>query len=132
MNFNVKFDAPYYSVFINQKPVGLRLIDKIRNSLGVNLPIERIGSHTNSLLCYPVVQITEDMARKSGHFHEANGIVVHCDNQQLNEFVDEVVEKEVSKENGEILHAKIKLVVNNELLIEAWKNACYPIIWKTK
>lgn len=122
--------AYYHAISWNKRKVGLNFIDNVRKELDLPLlPLERIEITCDFLFSNPEIEISEEVARDSGHFRETGSIEVYVPKKSLNQFcfVDSDIEK--SEETGEILKVRPVTKLNEDKLLRAWKENGYPIEW---
>jgi len=132
MRFEVEFRSLNgYAVEIHSAQIGLDGVKKIRDALGVELPLDRIQGVSVALKQDPFIALKEETARDSGHFADINKINVAVKDGSLNRFAEPRVEVDATKntETGEILNAWIAYALNIKALLAAWRDAGFPLEW---
>lgn len=130
MNFRVRFTATPYCAF--QKDlgkVGLDLVDTVREELELpELPLEVFSENVQRYFYNPELELTEEQARKSGHFKDKNYIEVHVPEGFLNRYI--YIDYKVSREpDGKITNVKFFFNYNSEQIIEDWLEDGSPLKW---
>lgn len=128
MTFEIYFTAKIgYAVNLPSRSLGLRLLEKIRSSLGIQLPLDRIDANIKYISQDITVEIPEKIAREAGLlFSESNKVIVNVPKESLNWVVVEEVNSTRDEETGEVVNAKIVYGINLEGIIEKWKAAGFP------
>lgn len=127
MIFEIYFEATLgYAVNLPSRSLGIRLLEKIRSSLGIQLPLDRINANIKYISQDITVEIPEKIARESGLFMESNKAIVSVPKESLNWAVVEKVDSIRDEETGEVTRAKIVYDINLEGIIEKWKAAGFP------
>lgn len=112
------------------KEVGLELIDWVRGTLKV--PLLEIGRIHHEIKGYkqdPRMEITENIARRSGHFGDKNHITVYTKPGALNEYLENALVFESDAETGEIKHVVIEQRICPDCLIGSWADDGFPLEW---
>ena len=130
MKFELGFDGDCFPINVEARNAGLRDVDQIRKELGVELPLERIRGNVSGLYTSPRIVVSEELARKSGHFQDSYYVRISVKRGALNKFLTEVVRHESNEETGEIKVAWIERKLNEDALLAAWEAAEFPEEWE--
>ncbi len=127
MNFKVRFwSEKKRAIHIDRTETGLRAINLIRNSTGINVSLDKISENINGYSEDPLVEISELTAVNSGHFDWNNIIEVKVDPCTLNAFCRWTVSTEEDEQTHEIMSAKVKQWLDVDALIWWWADKGYP------
>lgn len=118
-------------VYIPTHQIGLKMVDKIREETGCNLPLERIDDIVDVAWNDTIsIEVPEDMARRSGHFETSSRCIVKITSlRALNGDYEMVPEIKKDDNTGEILSVKFKWELNEKFLLEQWEAAGFPLEW---
>lgn len=123
MDFSVKFcGLNGYAVEKEYKRIGLKTVDKIREELGCNLPIERIEEKIDSHNLDINVYLTEEQARKVGLFKDTNTITVKTPRGFFNDCVVEVIKPKIDINTNEIKEAYVYYQTDKEAIFSKWES----------
>lgn len=129
MIFLVSFIAKNdYAAKIEQSEAGTEIVDMIRIEAGHKVPLPVINAHVSHVCIDPSIELTEDLARASGHYANANIITVNVPEKFLNAFAFQkpVV---VRNDDGLVHKAFVRYELDNDAVLSAWANAGYPLQW---
>lgn len=115
-----------------RKTIGMKEVNRIREELGINLPLDRIIGEIETLETRRVSsEISEETARNSGHFSETSKIEIGIKKSHfLNRFLKLDLNAEKNEETGEIKQVSMKWRLDEKEIEEAWKKAGCPLEWK--
>ena len=133
MNFRIEFIAknPYYSVRLPDVPVGISLVDIVREKLDVpKLKLALIPFSTNAIYYSPCFSISEKIARKSGLFLEHNFRSVEVPAGFLNRFLSLKVSAERDDETEEIKNIEIKYKLDEQAVLEFWETSKFKTFFE--
>jgi len=137
MKFEVKFDPKTSlelqdsAMYLPRRACGISDLDQIRKELETpNLRVDLVCGGVDRVYDDPVIEISEEVARKSGHFAYTNQIVVRPEARSLNRFVCDRVVVQRNSENGAIVGVRIVQTLDNKAVIAAWAADGYPLKWK--
>ena len=130
MNFSVLFAAESgFPVNISRADIGIKGVDLIREILGFELPLDRMDEKVKGYIGSVEIELGEEIARESGLFEDTNFIKVKVPEFSLNEFTFDKVEVDQDSKTGEVTRAYIRISLDIESILSAWKEACYPTDW---
>jgi len=138
MEFRLKFvgkseERQYFSAlaFSDCVHIGVEGVDFIKKELGCELPIGKIKPfQERKHICIDLeITIPIEIARESGLFSTSNRERVLVPHNYCEQFYSFVVEKEEDRITGEITLAWVKAELDEKKLLEAWKEAGFPIEW---
>ena len=133
MKFSIIFSSHRgYAIEQSSRKIGLKRVDAIRNDIGVHLSIDRIAADWYGITQDASTQISETIARESGHFADTNNITVKVDKGQLNKFAHRKTVCDRDDTTGEIVSARCAWEIDTRAIIEAWIKAWYPLDWTTE
>ena len=131
MNFTVNFKSNPrvgYPFYLRERQTGMADVRYIRQQLKVNLPLDRIRGTVDGRQGYiENVEITEEIAVKTGLFENCNSIVVYVPEEWLNQFSYLNVNTKVSEETGEILRASLRPELNISPILAEWERLGFPL-----
>lgn len=131
MRFKVRFGGRNeYPVQMGSRTIGIRQLDQIRKEAGV----ANLSPHlVKDLICEewdsPSIEISEMIARVSGHFGNQSQIRVKVPNGGLNRFMRDCVVAVATPKDGSIQLARIEQCLDEDALSNAWIAAGYPLEW---
>jgi len=130
MKFTIEFFSRTHTpaIYTKSQMAGLDALDRVRNLLDLpELKAERVNSKTGATRKNPKITISEELARESGCFrdkaHQRCKVPRHYPERWL---VDDV-EVERDEETGEILHAKLTERLDEDALINHWREEGFPL-----
>lgn len=129
MKLHIEFISPNgYPVSYDSRDIGLNGVDRIREYAGHKIPLDVIHGGVMALRAYPRIKVSEEVARKSGHFWDRNTVCVTVPAGGLNRFVRLIPHVERA-DSGEVLHAELHAKIDNEAVVRAWEEAGFPLQW---
>ncbi len=131
MEFVVRFESERYAVALEAGyNVGIRQIDQVRRELNYDLPLECIDGCVDAVFTYWVeVPISEEMARRAGHFLNTSKVTVDVTPNSLNGDYELTPVVERNPDTGEILRVSFQWKLNGEFLVKQWEAAGFPLEW---
>ena len=129
MKFTLSFESENYSASTAEsRSFGTEGVDRVRQELKVDLPIERIDNciWQKKVGFHDSYRISEDVARKSGLFEESSNFTLRIPNGYLCHFIDEEIWYKKDSETGEIKSAGIKYVFDFDSFLRHWEDLGYP------
>lgn len=130
MKFTVTFEAQNAAVRVNPRDIGLSGLDLIRRELGApRLPMERVRDQSYGTIDNPRIALSEEDARRAGHFENANSVSVKVPDDSLVGYVRPHVVAQRDNVTGEIIHAWIEYRVDESSIVRDWLNAGAPLEW---
>ena len=133
MNFMIEFRAPRFehAIKLKRKEIGIAHLDEAREDTGVkHLHPDLMYDGINEVFRRSLrIEVDESFARESGNFKDRNYLVVDVPKGFLNRFFYESLHFERDDETGEIKKAYFKYCIDEETLLEAWKDAGFPTQW---
>jgi len=115
-----------YSVHTDSFHFGTSGIDKIRDELKTNLMIERINNYVEWFQQDPLIEVPENLARKSGQFIESSRLRVECPVKWGNQFLKQVVSSKIDDATGEIKSATLKWQFDKDRFLRWWEDNDFP------
>ena len=133
MKFKLKFyNDEDYIVSTSSAGIGIKQVDQIRNEVGApNLKLEKINDTASCIVTANVtVDVTEEIARRSGLFLETALVDVNVNYHFLNKFY--IIDYDVKKndETGEVEEVRAVWKLNEKALLMAWEDAGFPSKWE--
>lgn len=135
MELTIKFNSKgssYYAVQYGGENIGLKQANEIRKDSGVNLELDRIKSYINSIGFDPEIQVSENYAIESSLFEDCCNVTVRVEGKHLNKFLYNSYKYQVDQKTGEIQKAWIEKELDKNKVLEAWKDAGFPLEWGFK
>ena len=119
----------YWVTYLDDKKLGLKHIDRIRNELNVPLlPLTRIYHEISGIRKSCVtIEVSEFYARNAQHFWEKPIAKIRVPEAYMSRFYKEVVEATRDDETGEVVEARIVYKFDSDLFLEWWKSEGYPL-----
>ena len=130
MVFKIYFSTKRYTTHsVNiVKKVGIKQVDFAREQLCLpELSSKIISDNDISFVENLLIDIPEEMARKSGHFSETTYIHVYVPEKYLNRFMKIEIKDTQIPETGEITNVKFKFVPDKNEIMNWWENAGFPL-----
>ena len=130
MKFKVRFtNSETYPVYIEECPIGLQHVDQIRADLAVpELPLDIITGTIAVAREKPLITISENMARLSGHYRRVSEISVNCSHRFLNKYMF-LVAGQQNNNDGEIMKAWLYWYIDTDAVLDAWEKVKFPLGW---
>jgi hypothetical protein len=128
MEFQIEFGTMNGCGFqMDNQNVGTKMIDFIRKELGVNLSLDRIRNQTKGCFFDFISRISEKQAREIGLFSETWRVKVKTPRYFFTDEKFFTISLDVRKDEdtGEILLVQPFYKVNEEYLLEWWKETGY-------
>jgi hypothetical protein len=96
------------------------------------LEVNRVDNRISEIKEDPVIQINEELARKSGRFITDAMVTCEVTAGYLSRFVFKETWKRRKPETGEIVITGLRYTWREEEILAAWEAAGYPLKWGFK
>ena len=131
MEFRISYSSKSgYAIEHPHDVIGTDGVDKIREDLEVELPLDRIKGYTRGLRTDVSLSVTERIARESGLFRSTDKITVKVLPEQLNEFTHLETHCDRNGDTGEVTEAWLAWAIDEESIVDAWVDAGFPTDWR--
>lgn len=135
MEFKVRFQTmvrlAHYVAFCRDYRPGIKRLDEVRQLTGVTYLNPALVSNYAEGLAEGehYLTLTEDQARKAGHFDDQGLVKVIVPAEALNRFIKVDYRIKRDPTTGEVIEVRARHKVDDEALYNAWAEAGFPLEW---
>jgi len=131
MELEVRFrGSDGYALEMPLRGVGLNLVDKFREKENNMLELKRFSGFIEEIRKDVKISIDEQLARESNLFGEVNHVTVTVRDGLLNSYINIGWDTERNETTGEIKFVKFKYILDEDAVLQAWKEAGFPTEWE--